>query len=291
MADEVAAPRRLRGRAAAGEGDVEPVGEPDARGRALELGQMPARRVSPAGPPRLGPGGAGRHGQGDGAAGVEPGEPAVAVEQEQQPLALVEPAQGLRPVVGIEVERDHVRKARARRRSRSRLGRSQETAPAGKAGAGRGRHDRLGPRRAGCASRCRPPRAARAAPCSSSAACVQEPLQGLGIAPIPAAVAGADPDLAVQREARGVRAEQAGASAQGKGVAGAASAASSSASSSSAASRKDSSLRVHAAHALQAPVHGEDEGAALHQPGQPGGARPDRECLELGLAERGGHRE
>ena len=48
-------------------------------------------------------------------------------------------------------------------------------------------------------------------------------------------------------------------------------------------------LAVHAAHALQAPVRRQDEQAGLHQAGQHGRARPDRERLELGLAERGSH--
>ena len=41
-------------------------------------------------------------------------------------------------------------------------------------------------------------------------------------------------------------------------------------------------LAVHAAHPLQAPVRGEDEDAALHEAGQPGGGRPDREGFKLG---------
>ena len=73
MADQVDAARRVTRRAAAGEGDVEAIGKADPCGGALQLGEMAARRIGPAGAPGLGP----ERGHGQGWHDADRGRPSV----------------------------------------------------------------------------------------------------------------------------------------------------------------------------------------------------------------------
>ena len=117
----------------------------------------------------------------------------------------------------------------------------------------------------------------------------QEGVEGGGIAPVPAAVAGADPDLAVEGEAEGVGDQAGGQHRQRHTDAFCHASGKDCGHDEFQAQPERKLLPVHAAHALQAPVRRQDEQAGLHQAGQHGRARPQRERLELGLAERGSH--
>ena len=142
-------------------------------------------------------------------------------------------------------------------------------------------------------SRCRRPRAARAGSRSPSAVGVQEVVERCRVTSVPAAIAGADPDLAVEGEAPPCG-RQAGPHEQGelrrKGL-WRGRPAMATASSSSRAMPEGQLLAVHAAHPWQAPVHRQDEQGSSASGCDVGRARPDRKRLELGLAERGSHNQ